>query len=136
VVFRVSLNGSGKSRTQRGSNSRPSGLQRVAIPIRYPSRPFGMIISRKNELLEGKTHSSTRLLTTNLTSTRPASNSGLCIERPTTNVRSNVIWNFSFYLTTNTCRIHDTDQPVNVVYCTAHTMWADVGVRKRQAHRQ
>jgi hypothetical protein len=68
--------------------------------------------------------------------TRPASNPGLRIERPMTNVRSNVIWNFSFYVTTNTCRIHDADQPVNVVYCTAHTVCADVGVRKRQAHRQ
>jgi hypothetical protein len=130
VVFRVSLNRSGKSRPQRDSNSRPSGPQRVAIPIRYPGRPFGMI-SRKNEILEGKTHSSTSLLTTNLTSTRPASNSGLRIERPTTNIR-----NFNSYLTTNTCLIHDTDQLVNVVYCTAHTVWADVGVRKRQANRQ
>ena len=32
--------------------------------------------------------------------------------------------------------MHDTDQPVNVVYCTAHNVWADVGVPRCQAHRQ
>ena len=91
---------------------------------------------KKKRNIGGKTHSSTTLLITNLTSTRPASNPGLRIERPTTNARSYVVWNFRFYLTTNMCHIHDTEQPVNVVYCTAHTVWADVGVRKCQAHRQ
>ena len=135
MAFRVSLNGPRKSRPNWGSNSGPSDPQRVSIPIRYPGCPFGMM-TRKNEILEGKTHSSTSLLTTNLTLTHPASNPGLRIERQTTNVRSNVIWNFIFYLTTNTCHIPDTDQPVSVLYCTAHNVWADVSVRKCQAHRQ